>query len=265
MTEHRTFIVIGSTGLIGSEICRQVREKGFEVLGIHSSNYEEYVGHCADVLVNCNGNTYRYRANQDPKWDFQASVESVQRSLLDFKVDLYVYLSTIDVYSNREDPACNHEAAEIQVGGLDVYGFHKWVAERLVEKYASRHLIFRCGTALGPALKKGPIYDLLNNQPLHMSLDSTLSLIDTDLIVKMLLTLVAADVKDQIVNVTGTSPACLRDLQEQAALPATFVEGAENVLYAYNINNEKFNTWMDVPESAEIGRTFIRKKLSESS
>ena len=95
---HRSFIVIGGTGLFGSAVVAHLRGLGADVLALDSKKYGAAVGQTADVLVNCNGNTFRYKAIQDPPWDFQASVASVHRSLFDFRVELYIYLSTIDVY-----------------------------------------------------------------------------------------------------------------------------------------------------------------------
>ena len=153
MMSKRSFIVLGGTGLIGSAVVAHLRRQGGDVLSVNSQNYQELVGQSADVLINCNGNTFRFKANQDPHWDFRASVESVERSLYDFRIGLYIYVSTIDVYPILNDPEQNSEDCPIDLGAIDPYGFHKRIAERLVEKYAPRSVVFRCGTAIGRGLK----------------------------------------------------------------------------------------------------------------
>jgi len=132
----KKFIVLGATGVIGSTVVQYLTQEGHGVISINSKNYKDYVGESGDVLVNCNGNSYRYKAQEDPTWDFEESVVSVKNSLFDFQAEHYVYLSTIDVYSNISDPASNSEDAQIDTRQLDTYGFHKWLAERLVEKHS---------------------------------------------------------------------------------------------------------------------------------
>lgn len=227
------------------------------MLSVDSSTYEASRGAEADVLVNCNGNGYRYRANQDPHWDFAASVASVERSLHDFRAGLYVYVSTIDVYNDRANPERNDEAAVIDPRALDVYGFHKWLAERIVERFAPRSVIIRSGTAIGPGLKKGPIHDILTGQPLRMSLDSELSIIDTSTIARAVTALVARRPDREIVNVTGTGALRLRDLQPRLSQPIAVAPGADATIYRYHVNNEKLRSFIPVDASRQIAEEFL--------
>src|SRR2546421_11339278 len=75
-----SLIVLGGTGLIGSAVCEHFTSNGHVVIPINSKNYEQCAGSQADVLVNCNGNSYRFKAGQNPRWDFDASVLSVEKS-----------------------------------------------------------------------------------------------------------------------------------------------------------------------------------------
>src|SRR3989442_1009750 len=105
-----SIIVLGGTGLIGSAVCERFRSHGHSVVCIGSKNYQSSVGAEADVLINCNGNSYRYKAAQSPRWDFEASVLSVEKSLFDFKAGYYIYFSTVDVYHELADPKQNAES-----------------------------------------------------------------------------------------------------------------------------------------------------------
>ena len=49
-----------------------------------------------------------------------------------------------------------------------------------MQKYCLSSIILRLGTVLGDNLIKGPIFDLLNGNPLHMSYNSNLSFIDNE-------------------------------------------------------------------------------------
>jgi nucleoside-diphosphate-sugar epimerase len=263
MTRKRSFIVIGGTGLIGSAVAGHLRRLGGDVLSVDSQSYQEAVGRTADVLVNCNGNTFRFKANKDPHWDFKASVESVERSLFDFRIGLYIYVSTIDVYPVLFDPEQNGEDSPIDLSAIDPYGFHKWVAERLVEKYAPRSVIFRCGTAIGPGLKKGPLFDLLNGKPLFMSPESTLSLIDTSRVAEAVSTIVEAWPARTIINLTGTGPARLADLAAAAGTSIQLAPDAELKVHRYNAKNARLQALSPVPSSLEIGTRFISESIRE--
>ncbi len=260
-----SLIVLGGTGLIGSAVCDRFNRDGHQVLAINSKNYASLVGASADILINCNGNSYRYKAAQDPRWDFDASVLSVEKSLFDFKFDRYFYISTIDVYHDVSDPARNHEASPIDPQVLHPYGFHKWLAERLVERFVKEALILRLGTVIGPAVKKGPLFDLVNRQPLHMSPDSELSLIDTGTIADALFHFIVTPPTHRIINLTGTGPASIRQLCADAGLPWKLADGAERTLHRYHINNTRLRESCPVATSREIGSRFLESALRPST
>lgn len=251
------YVILGSTGLIGSALAAHLQGRGERVLGVSSSTYRERIGAAARVLINCNGNSSRYRANQDPAWDFEASVTTVQRSLFDFRYDRYVYCSTVDVYDAVDDPARTHEEAVIRSEQLIPYAFHKWVAERLVRRYAARSVILRLGSVLGPGLKKNPVYDLANGQPVHMSLDSAPTFIDTDTIAQALDAILARGAEQEIFNVTGTGSMPLRRIAAQAGVEARVAPGAEGTTYRYQINTDKLQRLIALPSAAAVVTRYL--------
>lgn len=245
------YLVIGDTGLIGAALCAHLRQTGASVVGVHTATYAECLGLRARVVINSNGNTYRFRANQDPRWDFEASVATVQRSLFDVQAEVYVYLSTVDVYPVREDPARNDESTPINPQALDVYGFHKWLAERLVERFAPRSVICRVGTVIGEGLRKGPVYDALQGEPLHLAPESELTFIDTATVARAVMAVLAAHPEHDIVNVTGTGSARLCDVAARLPAPLRAAPGAERLVRRYHVNNAKLARFMPVPTSQE--------------
>lgn len=257
MSPPRHFIVIGATGLVGSAIASHLHGCGHDVTRIDSSNYAACVGAAADVVINANGNTYRFKANEDPRWDFGASVQSVHCSLFDFKADLYVYVSSIDVYHDRANAAANSELTPIDFAALDSYGFHKWVAERLVQKFARRSIVARCGTAIGPGLKKGPVFDIINRQRVHMSPDSTLSLIHTDEVARAFEILVGLSAPPPIVNVTGTGSVSVAELANIAGLGLSLAPRAEESVHRYDINNQLLRDVIAVGSSRDMAQRFF--------
>jgi nucleoside-diphosphate-sugar epimerase len=252
-----SFIVLGGTGLIGSAVAAWLAGRGHRVTSVNSAGYAAAVGASADALINCNGNTYRYKANQDPKWDFDASVQSVARSLFDFQAQTYVYISTIDVYNVLDDRERNQEAAQIDPRRLDSYGFHKWLAERLAERYAERAIIFRSGTAVGPGLKKGPLFDVLHQRPLFMSAESRLSLVHTADVARVVERAVFDSDVAGVYNLTGSGSVAVCELGEIAALPVTVEAKASGVVHRYDINNDKLCRLMPMPTSREVATRFF--------
>ena len=105
-------------------------------------------------------------------------------------------------YTREETPVLDQE--------LVPYAFHKWVSERLVERYAPHSVILRLGTAFGPQLKKNPIYDLLHGNPLFISMESRLSFIDTATIAESVMQVLHASPQKEIYNVAATGSARIK-------------------------------------------------------
>jgi len=254
-------IVVGGTGLIGAAVCERLERDGYSVRSVHSKNYTSCAGGRADVLINCNGNAHRYKAAENPRWDFDASVVSVERSLFDFEAERYIYISTVDVYNDLSDPAHNHEDATIHPTRLHPYGFHKWLAERLVERFAGNPLILRTATVIGPAVKKGPLFDLLRSEPLHMSPESELSFIDTATIAEVVTKFVADAPPQRILNLAGTGAARLQALGAEFGLECRVAKGAENVVYRYDINNASLREIFGVGTSHAMAAQLLASVL----
>ncbi|MBT7611292.1 MAG: hypothetical protein HN576_16145 [Bacteriovoracaceae bacterium] len=253
------YIVLGSNGLVGDGAISRFKNSKATVLGINRDNYEGLIGSRCRTFINCNGNSYRFKANQDPKFDWMASVNSVENTFFDFEFDHYVYMSTIDVYNDVSNFEKTLEESTINPKDLNYYSFHKWIAERLVEKYCDNYLILRLGTVVGDKLKKGPIYDLLNTGTVFMSLDSNLSLIDTNQIANFLETY-SFERHSEIFNLTGGGPVRLWDLVDELGIEVKFGCDGEPKKYNYMINNEKVKNVLDIPTSKKIGIDYLKRK-----
>lgn len=253
-------MVIGGNGLVGKSIVDKLRLKNKNVISLDKDNYKEYIGKKTNVLINANGNSYRFKANNDPLWDYNSSVQSVLNTFKDFQYDLYIYVSTVDVYNDLNNPSNNSEKVSIEPSKLDYYGFHKWISERLVQKYCSNSIILRLGTILGKYLKKGPIYDLLNNNPLHMSIESQLTFIDTDIISRVLLGLIKMKKKNEIYNLTGSGFVKFDYLIDHYSFPSLVKKESKQKIYSYNINNQKITSLFELPTTREIVENFIKQE-----
>jgi len=156
----QTIGVIGGDGFIGSSIT-----SALQATVIEQYNYADKLGVSFDVLINANGNSNKYLGNNNPVYDFRASVLSVYRSIFDFKYDIYVYVSSIDA-----------EAATTP------YGFHKRMAEDIVARYCDNYYIVRLPSVIGPGARKGVVNSILHGEPVYLTSDSTLLLLDVGVV-----------------------------------------------------------------------------------
>ncbi|MFP6621165.1 MAG: hypothetical protein VB877_17610, partial [Pirellulaceae bacterium] len=101
------------------------RDAGWEVTVAGRVEVPGLSGSRFDVVINANGNASRFRAEQDPWFDFEASLVPVYRSLFDFEYERYVFLSTVDVYNDTGSSECTREETVIDSLALGAYGFHK--------------------------------------------------------------------------------------------------------------------------------------------
>jgi nucleoside-diphosphate-sugar epimerase len=254
--------VIGGNGFVGGAFCRMFEGRGIPYKSIDIANYSEYVGTECDVLINANGNSKKYLADQDPQREFRETVDSVCRSLHDFKYGTYVLCSTCDVYNSFIDPLLCGEDSVIDPRRQSRYGFHKHLAESLVRREAERHLIIRFGGFVGPNLRKNPIFDILNGGPLWVDPESELQFIHTDDAARIVYGLVELGRVNETFNVCGSGVVRIADVISAAGREVSVQPNAPSV--RYNVNIEKLKGIIDVPESQETVLSFVRGRTLKS-
>lgn len=220
--------------MLGSDLVRYLDAK-FRVTSIHKENYHTHVGSSFDILINANGNSKRFWANSHPVEDFIASTESVYKSIFDFTYDVYVYISTSDVYEDHTSPRYTEEDASIAPDKLTPYGLHKYFSELLIRKYIKNYLILRSSMILGSNLKKGPLYDVIHHEPLFVSRDSKLQMITTKSIVDIICTLIDKKITHDVFNMGGTGTFSFSGLERYMPGPHMYREDAEKQLYEMNV------------------------------
>ena len=125
MADIRTCLVLGGTGFVGSALAAVAKARDWQVTTVGRQEYARHVGRRFDLVLNANGNASRQRANRDPTFDLEASVVSVQRSLVDFEFAHYGLISTVDVCNEPDRLEATAEDAPIDLATLCPYGFHK--------------------------------------------------------------------------------------------------------------------------------------------
>lgn len=246
--------VLGARGFVGSAVL-QVLGARWECVGVDLDNYDEWRGRAWDVVVNANGNSKKYLAAQDPALEFDLSVRSVVRSIFDFPATRYVFISTVDVYTDFAEPGKTAEDVAIDTQRQSAYGFHKWLAEQYVKKHARGWLILRLGGMVGPGLRKGPIYDLLHDVPLRVHLDSRYQYIPTHTVGEVIAALLERGTEREVYNVCGTGTVSLREVRDWLGKSGNEDEGLER--QHYEINNAKLRKIFPVPETVVSVKQFL--------
>ena len=259
MSEKLDFIVMGASGVVGSSIVKELESMKYKVLCLTSENFKEC---CSKQLktryfVNANGNSYRFKANNDPFWDFEKSFLSLVKSLNYFQSDKYIFFSSIDVYSDKNNLDKNKEDSHIDINLLDYYAFHKLLAEKFLLKYHNNWLILRLGTVVSKSSRKGPFFDLKNNK-LYLNRDSTLSVIDTENMLIAFFELIKLNKFNEIYNLTGTGNVELNSVIDKFNISINSNESSNKIPIYYNISNVKLKEIIDVPSSKDIVEQYFK-------
>lgn len=245
---HLKIGILGAKGFLGSDLVRFLG-KNYITDAITRENYEKKRGTSYQVLINANGNSKRFWANQNPLKDFFASTATVARSVFDFPCDLYIYISSPDVYQNHTSSKYTGEERVIDLKKLSPYGFHKYLSELIVKKYKENFLILRLSMILGKNLKKGPFYDIKNGKPLYITSSSRLQLITTRAISEIIEILLKHSVTKETINIGGRGTFSFQKIRKHFDQEIKILPEAETQIYEMNIE--------------KVGRLYPNLKTSE--
>jgi len=249
--------ILGYKGFVGSAIYKHFSASGqYEVIGIGRDNYNSFIGHHFDVFINANGNSKKLLAAKEPQLDFEMNVKTTLATLFDFKIDKYVYISSVDVYNDVSNPANNHEDAAIQPEKLSNYGFDKYLGELVVKKYAQKWLIFRCGGMVGEGLKKNPIYDMIYLKKLFVHPKSCFQFINTADVAKIIESLMEQD--NEIFNVCGKGVISLETILKHFSI--NIYQYGEKIEH-YEINTAKIDQLVNLKTTSDTVLSFIKKVI----
>jgi nucleoside-diphosphate-sugar epimerase len=246
--------VLGGLGFVGSAMVRRCQAKGVDAVAVDRDNYAEYVGQRCDILINANGNSSKLLGRSDPLGEFDASVRSVRASLIDFRFELYVHLSSGDVYPDCSDPAHTKEDAAIEVKEQSTYGFHKYLAEQCVRHGAADWLIFRLGGMVGPGMRKNAIFDILSGGPLWLDPASELQYACTADVAEMVFGVIDSGRRQEIFNLGGRGVIALADVMRAAGAVAV-TPGSPRIHHELNL--EKAAQVVSLPRTSDTVLEFV--------
>lgn len=259
MKHSKSLAIIGSSGMVGSNLAQILKPYFQTVTGIDRKNYEQYRGKNFDVVINANGNSNKRWAKDHVLEDFAASTISVYQSLFDFTCKTYIYISSADVYSGHTSTRTTNESTTLDPENLAPYGFHKYVSECIIRNFTKNHLILRCPVILGTNLRKGPIYDILRDARLFVSPNSTYQMLTTKELARIIAFLLGQNIINQTFNVGGRGKVPLDTLIKKVKRQVAFPHDGETHLYQINVS--KLQKIYHLKTSAQYLKDFLKNYI----
>ena len=161
-------------------------------------------------------------------------------------------LSSIEVYDQHLSLETSKEDTTIDEQNLDPYGYHKFLAEKYVKRFANNYLIFRLPALVGIEKRKNPIYDFLHNhKKVMISPDSQLNVLNTDRIADIVLKIIDKNIQNEIFNLASTNSIRLGDIKNIVNFDSDYTDESEKYLQKYYINTEKIQKYVQLSSSEE--------------
>ena len=210
--------ILGADGFLGKALCKQFPD----AVKVTQGTYRDYVHEdMFDIFINANGNSRKYWAEKHPERDFYKSTASVMDTFMDFKIKHYIYISSTDAIAPKET----------------YYGFHKYLAEQIVRKNSADYTILRCSALIGDGIKKGVVYDIINNKPLWITEESTFQFISVADVANSIDNMLSKNVQNETIDVGGWGVLKVHDIAKY--LNMKFTERPDAVRYDCNYADTK--------------------------
>lgn len=247
--------IIGGNGMLGADLVKYFSQ-AFSVTSISKDNYSEHVNKEFDIVINANGNSKRFWANNNILEDFAISTVSVYKSIFDFKHSIYIYISSSDVYENHSATEYTNEDLLINSANLSPYGLHKYLSELIVKNHVNNYIILRCSMILGQRLKKGPIYDILQGKNLYITKNSYLQMITSEEIADIISFLLHKKNKKITFNVGGKGRVFFEDVNKFFSSQVMFDSKAQ--LQEYEMNVSKLASMYPLKTSQDYLKEYLK-------
>lgn len=151
--------LVGYTGFVGSNICMQA---GSYIEGLYNSkNIESAYKTNPDILIYAGLRAEKFLANTYPDKD-KLLIEEAKQNIKEINPKKLILISTIDVF---KEPKNVNEESNINLQGLQPYGYNRYQLELWVRENYPDALIIRLPALFGINLKKNFLYDFINIIP----------------------------------------------------------------------------------------------------
>ena len=244
--------VIGGKGLTGSAIVKYLEAKNKDYEIIQKENKENFFGKECDMLIFANGNALKYKANEDPLFDFYASVASVAEYIHKIKFKKFIHLSTVDVYGDKISTMETKEDVNIDTRKLNVYSYHKYCAEECVKQFCDNYLIFRLSGLVGVGLKKNAVYDFIHkDKKVMLSPETTQNHINTRFIAETIFHIIDLGIENETFNLASKNAIRIDEIENITGVKTDYTKNAHLYVDSNQINTEKIAKYVELSSSEE--------------
>jgi nucleoside-diphosphate-sugar epimerase len=251
-------VVLGGHGFVGSAFVRLLSRLNVPHRAVGRQDYADAARDSCDVLINAAGNSVKYLAERNPAEDFAQSVQLAVSAAKDFSPRLYVLASSVDVYAELDSAATTQEDTRLDARRVSLYGFHKQLAELCVQRHASSWLILRLAGMVGSGLRKNPVFDILNDQPLRIAAESRYQFMSTDDVAEVSWQLVGDGVRNTVFNVCGDGLISPREIAGLLGRRVTVHPEAERAApRIVDVNIERISRIRPMPPTKSTVERFL--------
>ena len=254
--------LVGGKGLVGSGFCRYFNKKKIKYKIITRENKKNYFGKKCNIIIDCNGNGSKRKANIDPSFDFEASVKSVVENLNNIRFNKYIYISTIYTYKNLTNRRETFEENQKSSDDISPYGLNKRIAELYVKKLAANYLIFRLPFVIGPGLKRNSVYDLTHYKKTYYTFNSQINWIHTDTIAKNVVAILKKKIKNQTFNLVSKNSITIDDVIKLCNLKKKYIISTNRTFEKTYINCSKISKYVQLSNSSDEVKKYISEYKS---
>ena len=152
--------LIGHSGFVGSTLLRQ---RSFDAM-FRSTDIAEISHRSFDTVICAGVPAQKWIAERDPAADLD-NIKKLAALLDTIKASRFVLISTVDVFADSRGAT---EQTPVKPENLSAYGANRHWLETFVAGKFSSHQIVRLTGLVGPGLRKNAIFDLRNNNNLHL-------------------------------------------------------------------------------------------------
>jgi len=240
--------IVGAEGFLGSALFEHAMSLGHETVPIYRDTHVDKEK-AFDLVINANGNSKKYLAEQEPEVDFQANNMATFAILNRFVSShtKFIHFSSGEVYGEILKTGCDEDRSLKDVV-KSAYGSSKYVSELIVREYKRDAIIIRLSGLIGEKLSKGPIFDIITGQKLRLDLDSQMQFINTKTVSRIAFEL--SDSKQSgIFNCAGRNSLLLRDCAQILHRNATTFDNAP--IFISNMEISKLEEFVFVPDTKD--------------
>lgn len=234
--------ILGHTGFVGQTVYKYM-SKSHHVQGINSKTKSIPTGEF-DVVINCAGSSKKYLAHENPSKDFYINA-SVFSTVLKLNMKKFIHISSIDAGAIVDNN----------------YTRSKLAMEECVQLYFPDATILRLGGMIGDGLKKNVIYDIINNQNLHITFDSICNYISTQEVAKIIEKVIDLNIKKITITVASSKPITVKEIIKEAkkkSIPFDKNEGSKKENYD-QVNLEELNKLFNVKDSEHYIEEYLKR------